>query len=33
SPAGATKSSFMYQEELRVQGVLDGGLYFMTNAI
>ena len=33
SPAGATKSSFTYQEELRVQGVLDGGLYFMTNAI
>lgn len=28
-----TKSLFTYQEELRVQGVLDGGLYFMTNAI
>ena len=33
SPARATKSLFTYQEELRVQGVLDGGLYFMTNAI
>lgn len=33
SPARATKSSFRYQEELRVQGVLDGGLYFTTNAI
>ena len=31
SPARATKSLFTYQEELRVQGVLDGGLYFMTN--
>ncbi|WP_214277899.1 hypothetical protein, partial [Escherichia coli] len=33
SPAGATKSSFMYQEELRLQGGLDGGQYFTTNAI
>ena len=33
SPARATKSLFTYQEELRVQGVLDGGLYFTTNAI
>ncbi len=33
SPARATKSLFTYQEELRLQGGLDGGQYFTTNAI